>query len=325
MSENKMLNQETDAIKIRQQASEALRKAAINEEAKAYLLSNPALFDLLLKAARRYIGGENLEQALATRKILHTQGFQTSLEYMGENVTTAADANEATNEFLKIIEALKVENKADRVTLDLSHLGLFLDNKLGMENFRTLAKASENTSIELFISAEGLDRTDEILDAYLQFSREFSHVNITLQAYLHRTSKDLEQVLKASRGKVRMTKGAYEGPKELFLSRGPELNDRYIEMINTLFEAKRFCSIATHDPQIIDRIFTIIEKRQIQTSMYEFEMLYGIGNIQLNDLKKRGYPCRRYVVYGKEWYLYLCNRVAENPENVFQALVDIMA
>jgi hypothetical protein len=36
-----MPNEETDIIKIRQQASEALRKVAINEKAKAYLLSNP--------------------------------------------------------------------------------------------------------------------------------------------------------------------------------------------------------------------------------------------------------------------------------------------
>jgi proline dehydrogenase len=184
-----MYKEENNNNKIRQQASEALRKAALSEEAKAYLLSNPVLFNLLLKAARRYIGGENLEQALATRKALLAQDFLTSLEFMGENVTTAEEANEATQEFLKLIQALKAENRADRVTLDLSHLGLVLDHKLGMENFRTLAKASENTSVELFISAEGLDRTDQVLDAYFQFSREFPHVNITLQAYLHRTPK----------------------------------------------------------------------------------------------------------------------------------------
>src|ERR1700730_12595972 len=149
-----MSNQETDITKIKQQASEALRKAAINEEAKAYLLSNPLLFNLLLKAARRYIGGETLEQALATRKELRAQGFQTSLEFMGENVTTQAEAQEATHEFLNVIKALQVENKPDRVSLDLSHLGLVLDHKLGIDNFRALAKASENTSIELFISAE---------------------------------------------------------------------------------------------------------------------------------------------------------------------------
>jgi proline dehydrogenase len=90
---------------------------------------------LLLKAARRFIGGETLEQALATRKMLRAQGFQTSLEFMGENVTTVADAKEATHEFLKVIKALQAENKLDRVTLDLSHLGLVLDHQLGMENY----------------------------------------------------------------------------------------------------------------------------------------------------------------------------------------------
>ena len=119
-----MTNKETNIIKIRQQASEALRKAAISEEAKAYLLSNPVLFNLLLKAARRYIGGETLEEALATRKALRGQGFATSLEFMGESVTTAAEAKEATQEFLRIIKTLKTENQPDRVSLDLSHLGL---------------------------------------------------------------------------------------------------------------------------------------------------------------------------------------------------------
>lgn len=108
------------------------------------------------------------------------------------------------------------------------------------------------------------------------------------------------------------------------LTRGPELNDRYVEMIKTLLEAKRYCSIATHDPQMIERITPILEKHRIPSSLYEFEMLYGIGTGQLNTLKQQGHPCRRYIVYGKEWYLYLCNRIAENPDNVFQALVDIM-
>jgi proline dehydrogenase len=37
------------------QASNALRKAALNEEAKEYILSNPVLFNILKKAAYRNI------------------------------------------------------------------------------------------------------------------------------------------------------------------------------------------------------------------------------------------------------------------------------
>ena len=102
-----------NAEKIRQRAGEALRKAALNEEAKAYLLNNPILFNLLLKAAKRYIGGENLEQALSTKKTLQAEKFATSLEFMGESVTSIVEAQEATQEFLKIIETLKSENQKE--------------------------------------------------------------------------------------------------------------------------------------------------------------------------------------------------------------------
>lgn len=313
-----------EIAKIRYQASQALKKAALNEEAKAYLLGNAKLFNLMLKAARRYIGGETLEEALETRNEIRAKGLATSLEFMGESVNTIAEANEATQEFSRIITALKADNQPDRVSLDLSHLGLFLDYELGIDNFRLLAKASENSSIELFISAEGVDRTEEILKAYFMLSKEFSHIHLTLQAYLHRTERDLEQVLKTSKGKIRLVKGAYEGPKEQLLQRSPELNDRFLKMLETLFKYGRYCSIATHDGQILRRIPEILKQHQIKHERYEFEMLYGIGDQQLIELKTRGHPCRSYVVYGKEWYLYLCNRIAENPENIFRALVDII-
>ncbi len=98
-----MSNSPTNVIEIKQQVSEALRKAALNEEAKTYLLNNPLIFNLLLKAARRYIGGETLEQALTTRKALQTQKFMTSLEFMGESVTTKAQAKECYKIKLKLI------------------------------------------------------------------------------------------------------------------------------------------------------------------------------------------------------------------------------
>jgi proline dehydrogenase len=50
----------------------------------------------------------------------------------------------------------------------------------------------------------------------------------------------------------------------------------------------------------------------------------GIRNDELEIFRDKGYKCRIYVVYGKEWYLYLCNRWAEYPLNLFQALADIV-
>lgn len=310
---------------IKELAGQALKKAALSEEAKEYLLHNPILFNLLLKAARRYIGGQTLEETLKTRKALQSQGLMTSLEFMGENVTNVTEANEATEEFLRIIESVKNSQRQERVSLDLSHLGIFLNEALGMKNFRKLAKAAQEGDVDLFISAEGLDTTDKILEAFFQFSKEFTNVHITVQAYLHRSKKDIEQILKNSRSKIRLVKGAYTGPKELFLQRGSELNDRYVELLQMVLDAGRYCSIATHDPAMIERIVPLLKSLQVPAMQYEFEMLFGIGSELLNNLKKQHHPCRQYIVYGKEWYLYLCNRISEYPDNLFRALIDIMA
>ena len=68
----------------------------------------------------------------------------------------------------------------------------------------------------------------------------------------------------------------------------------------------------------------MIQIYSVKSNSYEFESLFGIQSQQLQDLKDEGHPAKVYFVYGKEWYLYLCNRLAEYPLNVFQALNDIL-
>jgi len=309
---------------LRTKVSEALKIAALNESAKNYLLNNPELFELLLKAAKRYIGGENLEEASQRAKRLNIEGFPTSLEFMGESTNSISEANEVTQEFLAIIKKIKEENLKSIVSLDLSHIGLAIDKQLAFDNLKLLAEAAKANNIGVVISAEGVERTDEIIETFCKISPDYANVGLTLQAYLYRTPKDLERCLKETQGKIRLVKGAFATPENHSIGRGEPLDDVYIKLVETLFLNKRFCSIATHHDKIQDKVKELLIKHQIQKSNYEFEMLLGIREDLLKNLQKEGHPCRQYIVYGKEWYLYLCNRIAENPDNLFQAIVDIM-
>ena len=38
----------------------------------------------------------------------------------------------------------------------------------------------------------------------------------------------------------------------------------------------------------------------------------------------RDSPTREYVVFGEEHFLYVLNRIAEEPVRVYQAIVDVM-
>lgn len=301
--------------------SEALRKAAMNENAKEYLIANPILFNTLKKAADRYIGGENLNETITKVIKENKRLFKCSIEFMGENTSTIEEANKATNEFLRIVREINNQNLNATVSLDLSHIGLAISKDLAYENLSKICR--ENPNIEVTISAEGINRTDDIIDTYKKGSKSFENLSITMQAYLYRSKDDFEELVK-EKGRIRIVKGAFETPKKLSIPRGEKLNNVYLDYIEYLLSNNHKCSIATHHHIIQEEAKKLINLYNPSNEMYEFESLYGIQTQQLINLKNEGYNTKLYFVYGKEWYLYLCNRIAEYPMNIFRALADIV-
>lgn len=306
-----------------QQVSAALRKAALNEEAKNYVLSNPVLFSILKRAANRYIGGETLEETVEKVKLRNNQGFKCSIEYMGESTHTEQEANAARNEFIKICRIIQQQGLNTTVALDLSHIGLAVSPDLSLQNLQIICNEALPGNTEVIISAEGTDRTDDVLATYKTVAGTYPNVGITLQAYLHRTKEDFEEIIQY-KGRIRMVKGAFETAPGLAMPRGAQLDQAYLNYVERLLSSNHLCSIATHDKFIQEEAQKLIQQHQPSHESYEFESLFSIQQEQLQQLKAAGYSTKIYFVYGREWYLYLYNRLAEFPENVFRALVDII-
>ncbi len=305
-----------------QMGATALRKAALNNKAKEYILSDIGLYTTIKKAAERYIGGETLDETIVKVKDQNRNGFKCSMEYMGENTLTEKEANDATNEFIQIVQEIKNKNLNSTVSLDLSHIGLAISKELCLNNLDSILKEAKNQNTEVTISAEGVERTDDIIETYKNVSKTYKNVSITLQAYLHRTKDDFKDLIHES-GRIRMVKGAFETPKHLSIPRGKELDSIYLNYVDQLLSKNHKCSIATHHYEIQQETIKLIQKYNTNNDVYEFESLYGIQTEQLIELKRQGYATKLYFVYGKEWYLYLCNRIAEYPMYLFRALNDI--
>lgn len=301
----------------------ALRKAALNEQAKEYILSNEILFKTIKKAADRYIGGETLEETIVKVQDQNKQGFKTSIEFMGENTLTEKEAFEASHEFVRIAQEISKQKLNSTFSLDLSHIGLSLSKDLCLNNLDLICKEAKKENIEVTISAENIEVTDAVIDVYKTASKTYDNVSITLQAYLHRSKDDFEDLIQQN-GRIRIVKGAFATPEGVSIARGNALDERYLYYIDQLFSRKHKCAIATHHDLIQKEVVALIENYKPNKDLYEFESLYGIQNEQLRILKDQGYPTKIYFVYGKEWYLYLCNRIAEYPLNIFQALHDII-
>ena len=304
------------------EAAKALRHIALDESIKAYVLQHPPLYQAGLQAAMRFIGGETLDECVQTASDTNQQGHAVTIDFMGESTRDEVMAAQATQEFLNVIRAIAQWGLDASVSLDLSHIGLVIDPELAYQNTLVLAQAAQEARLEMMISMEGTDRTTLILDMHQRLCQRFSNVGITLQAYLYRTAEDLAAALQRP-GKIRLVKGAYEAPSTLARSRGAALDAAYRQQMELLIESGHACSIATHDSDILNHAHQFIQNQAAAAHSVEFEMLRGVTLERLEAMHQRSYRTRIYLPYGKEWHLYLCNRLAEHPPNLYQAITDL--
>jgi proline dehydrogenase len=311
---------------IQDKAAAALRRIARDETLKARIESDPELFNLLLRAARRYIGGVDLAECTQTIQDLNSQGFLTTADYMGESTRDEAKARAETQHFIDLVDVIQAKKLRCGVSLDLSHIGLSISQALALDNTHSIAVTTREAGLELMISMEGSERTDEILDTHAKLCAEFDHIGITVQARMHRTQKDLAALLKLP-GRIRLVKGAYEEASNVAHQRpSTGLDTAYRTLAATLIDSGHLCSIATHDVQQINWAHAFIEDRYgaVRPAHVEFETLVGLGPAASQRTLALGYPTRQYVVYGQEWFLYVCHRIAEQPERLYQAVADVV-
>nr|WP_152395981.1 proline dehydrogenase family protein [Paenibacillus guangzhouensis] len=307
-------------MELQASAAQALKSIARNEQMKSYIQESKDLYPLLARAARRYVAGETRDEAIAEAMELTARGYVTSLEYIGENTRDQAGCEAAHHEFLQLIHTANQAGIQHTISLDLSHIGMVVDAELAYKHLAALAREAGLHGMKVMISAEESAKTDQILAIYRRACEDYANVGITLQAQLHRTERDVEEVL-ACRGPIRLVKGAYQESPDLALPRSEALNARYLGLADRLIASGRSVSIATHD-EVLHQ--AIRQRGYLQHSNVEIEMLYGIRPDLLKRLRDEGHRVKVYVLYGREWFLYFCHRLSEYPPNLYQAIVDVV-
>ena len=304
-------------------AADALRRLALDEGAKAAVLADPRLRAVARRIAGRYIAGETLGDALAEIASVGARGHAASVDYMGESCRDAAIAVHAAGVFAETARRLADERLDCSISLDLSHLGLLVDRELCLRSASAIATATAAYGSELIISAEGSDRTDAILDCHARLCERHDNVGIRVQARLYRSERDLETLLERP-GRICLVKGAYHEPQAIAIAReSPALAAVFAGYADALVASGHRCSIATHDAGLQQRAAAALRRAPPAPGTVEFETLQGLGDSGLDALRDAGFATRVYVVFGEEWFLYVCNRIAEEPgTRIPQAVAD---
>src|SRR5574341_430448 len=233
------------------EAATVLKHISRNELIKSYVRQNASLYSALLRAALRFIGGETLPQCVEAVRSLNEQGFATAMTFIGDSTCDPAIAQQATEEILGIVKCIKEYRLQSSICLDLSHVGLAIDANLAFENASAVAQAAHKAGIEIMIGAEESERANDVFDLHRHLCERYDNVGITIQAYLYRSVNDLVSVLDRP-GKLRLVKGTYEESPDI-ARRGKEaIDSAYREFLETLLVSGHACSIATHDPALLN-------------------------------------------------------------------------
>jgi proline dehydrogenase len=300
-------------------AAETLRTWALDESAKAYVMGDPVLAEQARRVAARYVAGEDVAAAerAVTRAV--SRGHGASIEFTGESVRDGEEAMAATGVFLTVAQRIGATALPSTVSGDLSHIGLLVSSDLVRANALEIAQACEAAGTVFMISAEGSDRTDAVLEVYEWLAARTSSVGITVQARLHRSLDDLDRLL-ALPGRIRLVKGAFlESPTVALPRESSELADRYQALAARIAEAGHSLTLATHDEPLLRASLRLVP----DAVDVEVEMLMGLGDELLDRLHGEGRETREYCIFGDEWWLYVLNRMAEDPERVFRAITDL--
>jgi len=278
--------------------------------------------------ARRFVCGETISMAIAAVCALNARGLHTTLDFLGESVTSQKEALSAGDEYLRALDALNAAGARSNISLKLTQLGLDLSEDFCLRNVRRVVAHAKALGNFVRVDMESTAYTDRTLAIVRTLHEEFGNVGAVLQAYLYRTEADLIALTEAGI-RIRLCKGAYHEPADKAFPRKSDVDANFAKLTRLLLDRcsqhyraiggriPPLAALATHDEKLIAAAQAYAAKAQIPRDQFEFQMLYGVRRDLQERLVAEGYAVRVYVPYGTHWYPYFMRRLAERPANVW--------
>ena len=266
--------------------------------------------------ARRFIAGESIEEAIAAVRAISDRGLLLTLDLLGESVKTIAEADAATRETIRVLNAIVASGIERNVSLKLTQLGLDVDRATAVDNLRRILDPASEHGFFVRIDMENSPYTEVTLRIFeTLWGQGYRNIGVVLQSCLERTEGDIRRV-NTKGARIRLVKGAYKEPKTVAYQKKSEVDESFVRLMQLLLDDGVYPAIATHDPRMIEATQAHVRARQYPGDRYEFQMLYGIRRDLQTALRRDGCRMRIYVPFGQQWFPYFMRRLGERPANV---------
>ncbi len=274
--------------------------------------------------SKNYIAGSKLEDAIRVVKELNDDGIMATIDVLGEENLNKTDAEKAVEQYKQVLAAIDKEKLDSTISVKPTHMGLLIDPEYCYHNIRSLIQEAQKLNNFVRIDMEDRTTTTATIDMYLKLKDEFEeHVGTVIQAYLRRTSDDVNRLIK-HKANLRLCKGIYNEPREDAYKEMAIINDNFNFNLEKLLRNKCYVGIATHDEKLIWHALRLIEELKLKKEDYEFQMLLGVEEQLRKILVNDGHRMRVYVPFGEEWYAYSTRRLKENPRMAGQVFKNII-
>jgi proline dehydrogenase len=305
---------------IRELIQEASRSPAFQQHV--------AHSSVLRRASRRFLPGEELDDALGVATELWAERIPTVLTCLGESVASPDAATAASQHYVEVLRRIGQTKLPTDVSVKLSHLGLAFGVEACLENLIPVAGEAKTVGRTLWLDIEDSTTTDATLATFEGLREGFDDIGIALQANLRRTPTDLERLVQLD-PKVRLVKGAYRERADNAYTARRDVNAAFLELAGELLSwsaaGRAQPVIATHDTELLAEIAKLATALGAGPHGYEVHMLYGIRTADLKRLAREGTRVRVLVSYGPDWAAWYLRRIAERPANLALAATSLIA
>ena len=161
---------------------------------------------ILYPLAKRFIAGHDFDSAKPNIQKLLDEGYEVSIDYVGEKSKTIKDCRNAFRQYVQIINFYK--NKKIDISIKPTQLGLLINPTISYGLCFKLAGIAKKRGHTIRLDMEDSRVTELTRNLAISLNARFENVGVAIQANLHRTEDDLNILIKKGVS-GRLVKGAY--------------------------------------------------------------------------------------------------------------------
>jgi len=277
---------------------------------------------IIKQFAKKYVAGTTIDEAISAVKKLDNMGQYTTLDILGEHTPNVEECKNITNQYIKILEAININNLKCNLSIKPSHIGSDINNKTMVQNFKQIQNKAIELNNFIRLDMENSNLTQLTIDTYNTLTKTENNIGIVFQAYLHRTIDDIKKLKNVN---IRLCKGIYNESDTISIKDPKDINKNFLYLLEQAFSNNMYVGIATHDQVLIKSSIELINKLNINNNQFEFQYLYGVPMGKMISIyKKNNFKIRAYIPFGLNWYEYSLRRIKENPKIISYVIKNML-